>query len=66
MNTKKIWQSKTFWAQVATVGLSLIPAVRGYAAANPEQVIAGLAAVNTLLRLATKEKISLWDNSQDN
>lgn len=57
---KSLLQSKTFWVQVVTFAAAFIPVVQEWLAANPEQFIGTLAAVNVIVRFATKGKITLF------
>lgn len=54
MNKKPFWQSKTFWVNLATYGLTAATDIE-----NPEHVVMGLAIANIFLRVLTKQPISL-------
>lgn len=57
---KSILTSKTFWVQVVTFLSVFVPAVQQWLASNPEQFLGALAAVNVLVRFATKGKVTLF------
>ena len=57
---KSLLTSKTFWVQVVTFASAFVPAVQQWLASNPEQFLGALAAVNVLVRFATKGKITLF------
>lgn len=57
---KSILTSKTFWVQVVTFLSVFVPAVQEWLASNPEQFLGALAAVNVLVRFATKGKVTLF------
>ena len=59
MNSKSIFQSKTFWVQIVALLSMAVPQVQTWLSANPEQFVAVLAAVNVLVRFATSGKITL-------
>lgn len=63
MIEKKPWVSKTLWinAVVAVAALVGFPVVGEYINAHAEIVMGGFAVLNFLLRLVTKEKISLTE-----
>ncbi len=54
---KKPWQSKTLWANLVMATLAFIPALADKL--TIEQVMLGMAAVNMVLRMITKDKVSL-------
>lgn len=54
---KKPWLSKTIWANFIIAGLAFVPAIAEKV--SPEQIVLGLTLVNVILRLVTKEKLSL-------
>lgn len=62
MDTKKPWFSKTLWANLVMAVLAItVPGAHEWAVANPEMMAMGFAAVNAILRLATKDKLQLRD-----
>ncbi len=62
---KKIWQSKTFWLQVVTLAGAFIPPVQAFLIANPVQVVAVLAAANTIMRFATSGRIEILGDTAE-
>ena len=62
---KKIWQSKTFWLQVVTLAGAFIPPVQAFLVTNPVEVMAVLAAANTLMRFATSGKIEILGDTAE-
>jgi hypothetical protein len=56
---KSILLSKTFWLQVVTVGAAFFPQVQEWLSTNPETVVGVIAALNVLMRFATKGKVGL-------
>ena len=62
METKKPWLSKTLWINFIIAGLTLgAPQAQAYVAAHPDIVTVGFTLINIILRLVTKEKLSLND-----
>lgn len=59
---KSFIKSKTVWLQVVTFASVLLPPVRGFLAANPVEAVTVITAANTILRFATKGKITLFDD----
>lgn len=60
MEEKPIYLSKTFWTNViVAAAYPFMPEEWK----NPEYVVYLLAAVNMVLRLMTKEKVSLWQSN---
>ena len=51
--SKKIWQSKTFWANILAGSAIIAQAVAGYDILNPEVQVAILAGINVILRMVT-------------
>lgn len=58
---KKPYLSKTLIANAITAVSMLIPGVGEWVASHATLVVVGLAGLNTILRLVTKEKIGLED-----
>lgn len=56
---KSIIKSKTFWLQIVTVVSAFVPQVAEFLATNPVSAIAAIGAANTIMRFATKDKVSL-------
>ena len=52
MNEKKVWASKTLWANVLATG-----AVLATGWFSPEQIALGMGIGNMILRFLTKEKV---------
>lgn len=61
METKKPWLSKSVWTNVVMAGLAFIPSVRDWVASHSDVFVWGFSAINLVLRLVTKEKVSLND-----
>lgn len=61
METKKPWQSKTIWINIVCALLPLVPQLRNYVALYPDLSVTLITGVNLLLRVVTKNKISLQD-----
>lgn len=58
--TSKQWYlSKTLWLNLIALVSMILPPVREWLAANPVEAAAALAAVNTLLRFVTRDKLRL-------
>jgi hypothetical protein len=57
---KPIYQSKTFWLNVLALLCLLSPAVQAWMAANPEQPVMVLGALNILVRFVTQGKITIF------
>ena len=57
---KKPWQSKTLLTNFAIAALALFyPPAKEWISANPEMVAMGWTLINTVLRLLTKDKITI-------
>lgn len=56
---KKPWLSKTLWANIIIAASAFYPPAREALTKNPELVLSLLSGVNMILRLITKDKISL-------
>jgi hypothetical protein len=59
VSTKSIFRSKTFWLQVVAFLSTFSPQVRDFIANNPVEFAAVLAAVNVIMRFATKGEVGL-------
>lgn len=59
MSTKSIFLSKTFWTQVIALASLLSPQVRDWVSQNPVEFAAAWAALNILVRFATRGEISI-------
>ena len=63
METKKPWESKTLWFNLIMGVLAVAwPVANAYLAAHPDVVAVGFTIINVILRLVTKEQLSLKDN----
>ena len=57
---KKPWLSKTLWGNLVMAALALVvPGVSTWLQANPQVMVIAFAGANALLRLITKDKLSL-------
>lgn len=56
---KPWYTSKTLYANTALLSASLFEVTREYLSANPEQAVTVAAVLNILLRLVTKEELTL-------
>lgn len=56
---KKPWQSKTLWINLLIAASAFVPQVHTLLVANPEVVAAVFAGLNIVLRLISKDKVSL-------
>ena len=56
---KKPWLSKTIITNALLAVLAFVPGGKEYVAAHPDMVMMGWAAVNIVLRLITKGKITI-------
>jgi hypothetical protein len=63
--SKSIFRSKTFWLQVVTLLSMAFPQVRAFVSANPVEAAAVLSAVNTIMRFATKGRVTLLSSNDD-
>jgi hypothetical protein len=57
--TKSWYLSKTFWINLVALASVAIPSVQAYVAANPEFYTGIFAFVNLVLRLVTKDKLTI-------
>lgn len=58
-NKKKPWLSKTLWVNALVAVASFFPSVKEIV--SPDNTLMLLAFINVVLRLVTKDKISLED-----
>jgi len=58
---KKPWLSKTLWANALIALSAFYPPVGAWMAGNADLVLQLLAGLNILLRILTKDKLSLKD-----
>jgi hypothetical protein len=65
MNTKPIYTSKTFWVQVLALLCALIPPVNAWLKENPVEFVGVLAAVNVLVRFATKGAVTIFPGEEN-
>ena len=56
-DSKKFWESKTFWANVLGIGAMVAQSVNGTFVLPPEWQAAVLGVINIILRLVTKQEI---------
>jgi hypothetical protein len=59
METKKPWQSKTYWMALITAASAFIPAVQTFIQTNPSMFAMIMSAVFAALRQVTHQKISI-------
>jgi len=59
MVSKPMLRSKTAWGNVLLAALVFFPPINEYVSQNPEVLALGWAAVNMLLRLITKGKVTV-------
>ncbi len=55
---KSLIQSKTFWTNLLLAVLPLFPSVNGVISGHPEYLAYAFAAINIVLRVISKDKIS--------
>lgn len=61
-STKKPWFSKTILSNLLLAVLAVVsPTAQAWISAHPEYAALGWSALNTVLRLVTKDGISLQD-----
>jgi len=61
-DTKKHWLSKTLWTNaVLAVAALFVPGVAAWISTHPEVAAVVWSVVNSVLRLVTKDKLSLED-----
>lgn len=63
MKTKPFYQSKTLWVQAIAIASALFPSVQVFIVENPVAYPAIFAAINVLVRFATKGKVNLFSDS---
>ena len=63
--SKPFWHSKTVWVQALAITATFIPPVAAWLTANPVEFVAALAAVNTLVRFATRGSLSIFPDDAD-
>jgi hypothetical protein len=56
---KKSWQSKTLIVNLIMAVVPFLPGGEEFVQANPDMVMTGLALVNIVLRLITKDKVEI-------
>lgn len=60
MDTKPIWQSKTVWLNAIALALSVVwPSGAAMVQSNPEASMLVVTVLNVILRLVTKQPVSL-------
>lgn len=64
MNTKPLYQSKTFWLNALTLISALFPVVQEWIKENPIAFVESLGALNVLVRFFTKDKVILWSDDK--
>lgn len=60
MNSKTVFASKTLLVNLIIAGAACFPAAREFVTTNPGTVLALIAGLNTLLRLVTNKRLSLF------
>ena len=58
-DSKKFWESKTFWANVLGIGAMIAQSANGSFVLPPEWQAAALGVINIFLRLITRTEI-VW------
>jgi hypothetical protein len=59
---KKPWLSKTLWLNaIVALGALFAPGVSEYIAAQPDVVVGVFAVVNMILRIVSKDKLSIGE-----
>ena len=58
--SKPLIKSKTIWLNLLALGALAVPPAQAWLAANPEAALALLGAANVLVRLATRDRIELF------
>jgi len=59
---KKPWLSKTLWVNaIVAVGALFAPGASDYIASHPDLVVGVFAVVNMVLRLVSKDKLSIGE-----
>lgn len=59
METKVFWQSKTFWVQLLALVAVAVPSTREFIQQNLGESAAAWAVINMIVRMITKDKISI-------
>ena len=59
MESKKAWQSKTVWINLIAAIAAFIPAGAEWVQSHEQAFLIGFSAINIVLRLVTKDKISI-------
>ena len=57
MDTKAIWVSKTFWANLFAIAAMIVQSFTGWVL-PPDWQATGLAVVNLILRIVTKQPVA--------
>lgn len=58
--TKSFLLSKTFWLQIIMMALAFFPPALAWVKSNPVETLAVIAALNVLVRFATRGRVSLF------
>lgn len=61
MDPKAPYLSKTLWTNLIVAAVAFFPAAQSYVSAHPLAIVEAFAVVNFVLRLVTKNAISLND-----
>jgi len=61
VGVKKPWLSKTLWVNLVLAVLAFVPAAQEMMKESPEMVVVGVNMINMLLRMITKDKVTLVD-----
>lgn len=64
-SSKSLLRSKTFWLQVLSMAGVFYPPVQAWLVANPVTAVAALAAANTLVRLVTSGRVSVFTDGDE-
>lgn len=54
---KKPWESKTLWVAFVTAVVAFFPGAQKIVSEHPDLIVSALAAIFTVLRFVTKDKI---------
>lgn len=61
-DVKKPWLSKTLWLNVIVAVLAIaVPSAKEFIQVHPELVVVGWSIINSVLRVVSKDSLSLQD-----